>query len=95
MDEEAAALLKRIMAAQHAIQSAVAYEMTRPDRQRATEPKHLRVGINSAMVECAALGKLLIDKGIITEREYLTAMAEAYEAEQRSYEERHAPLKFG
>jgi len=80
---------ERMLAAQHAIQSGVAFEMSRPDRARATEPKHLRVGINTALLEISGVAKLLIDKGVISEEEYFKAMAEAYEAEARDYEKRN------
>jgi len=54
----------------------------------ATSPKHLRVGVNSAMVEHTALVKLLVEKGILTEEEYITSQADAMEAEVALYEER-------
>ena len=56
-------------AAAHAMQTGVAFLMERGDK--ATEPKHLRVGINSAMVEHAALVRLLISKGVITDEDDL------------------------
>lgn len=34
------------------------------------EPKHLRVGINSAMSDAGALASLLIEKGLFTADEY-------------------------
>lgn len=55
--------------AAHAMQTGVAVEMNY--RPESTSPKHLRTGINSAMVSHAALAKLLADKGFITEAEYL------------------------
>jgi hypothetical protein len=33
-------------------------------------PKHLRVGINSALVDNAALARLLVKKGVFTQEEY-------------------------
>jgi hypothetical protein len=53
----------------------------------ATEPKHLRVGVNSALVDSAALAELLIAKGLITEAEYLEAIAVGMEREARRYEQ--------
>jgi SOS response regulatory protein OraA/RecX len=53
-----------------------------------TEPKHLRTGLNMAMVEHAALARLLIAKGVITEEEYMQALAEGAEAEKQQYEDR-------
>ena len=55
-------------------------------RKSATEPKHLGVGINSAMVDHGALVKLLIDKGVITHAEYMKAIADAMEGEKSRYE---------
>ena len=81
--------VKRITNAQHAMQSGVAYEMELSNRHQATEPKHLRVGINNALVEVSALAKLFIDKGLISELEYLGALANAYEEEQHRYEKRN------
>lgn len=78
----------RYLAAAHAVQSGVATEMTLPHRQSATEPKHLRVGINAAMCDHAALVKLLIDKGVITSAEYTRAVADAMEDEKKRYENR-------
>lgn len=61
-----------------------------PDELKAAgaNPKHLRVGINAAMVEHSALTKLLIDKGIITEEEYLCALVQAAKAEKEMFEKR-------
>ena len=55
---------------------------------KATDPKHLRVGVNSAMCDHAALVRVLIAKGILTEDEYLEAVADEMEREQKRYEER-------
>lgn len=77
---------ERYLAAAHAMQSGVAMEMKTISGQRAADPKHLRAGINAAMVEHGALVKLLMDKGIITQEEYTKAIADGMEAEQRKYE---------
>ena len=77
---------ERYISAAHAMQSGVAAEMNLPGRMSATEPKHLRVGVNSAMVEHSALAQLLISKGVITEAEYLEAVAAAMEREVKAYE---------
>lgn len=50
------------------------------------DPKHLRVGVNSAMVTDKGLAELLIEKGIITKVEYFTAMRDAMKAEADEYE---------
>ena len=77
---------ERYMRAAHAMQSGVAMEMTIPDHSASIEPKHLRVGINSALADSSGLAKLLMNKGIITELEYVCAMADAMEAEQKRFE---------
>lgn len=70
----------------HAMQSGVAAEMTH--HPQPTEPKHLRTGINSSLVNSSALGKLLIDKGLITELEYVQAMRDGMAEEVQRYEQR-------
>lgn len=85
-EERIAAADTRYRAAAHAMQSGVAMEMNYPERASATEPKHLRVGVNSAMVNDVALATLLIEKGIITKPEYHEAVASAMEDEARRYE---------
>lgn len=76
----------RYAAAAHAMQSGVKSEMELGSRD--TEPKHLRVGVNSALVDSAALAALLIAKGVITEDEYLEAIAAGMEREVTTYETR-------
>jgi hypothetical protein len=82
--------LERYAAAAHAVQSGVAADMeTDPNArsQGATTPKHLRTGLNNVMSDHASLAKLLIDKGVITEAEYLDAIADGIEREQARYEQ--------
>jgi len=66
------------------MQSGVAAKMSYDGND--TTPKHLRVGVNSAMVEHTALTRLLIDKGVITEQEWYSALADAMEREKAIYE---------
>ena len=80
---------KRYNAAAHAMQSGVAFEMS-AGVSKETEPKHLRVGVNSAMVDSAALAGLLIAKGLFTLEEYEKAIADQMEAEAESYRKRIA-----
>ncbi len=80
-------MLQRYYAAVHAMQSGVAYEMN--SDPRATEPKHLRVGVNTALRNQASLTELLISKGIITEDELMKALALGMEKEQALFENRH------
>jgi len=72
------------MLAAHAMQSGVAAKMGYDKSE--TDPKHLRVGINSAMRDQASLVRLLIDKGVIEETEYEKAIADGMEEEVRGYE---------
>lgn len=76
----------RYLAALHAMQTGVAIEQARGSRDG--EPKHLRVGINSAKVEMGALAALLIEKGVFTLDEYTAALADAMETEVAAYEQR-------
>ena len=75
--------------AAHGMQSAVAYEMNK--NSGPTEPKHLRVGVNSAMTDHAALAFLLIAKGLITEEEYLEALRLAMNHELARYQKHLDP----
>lgn len=71
----------------HAMQSGVATEMHLPYTKQ-TEPKHLRVGVNSAFVDISALAGLLMRKGVITELEYVQAIRDGMKAEVERYEQR-------
>jgi hypothetical protein len=53
-----------------------------------TSPKHLRVGVNSSLINSSALAQVLMEKGIITELEYVTKLATFAEADVHSYEQR-------
>lgn len=78
---------ERYRAAAHAVQSGVAVELNN-GITKAAEPKHLRVGIDTAHADLGSLARLLIAKGVISEDEYLSALADGMEAEQKSYEQR-------
>ena len=79
---------ERYIAAAHAVQSGVKFDMeTDAHSQGATRPKDLRVGVNNAMTDHGSLAKLLVDKGVITEAEYLEAIAAGMEREQARYEQ--------
>ena len=69
----------------HAMQSGVAMKMNYDSSE--TTPKHLRVGVNSAMVETGALAKLLMEKGVFTEEEYYQALVEVMQNEVNLYRE--------
>lgn len=69
----------------HRVQSAIAFLMEQPQRLPQVEPKHLRVGVNSALLECSAMARLLFRKGLITSDEYFDTLIEAWEQEVDSY----------
>lgn len=66
----------------HAIQSGIEYDKNEFER----EHKHLRLGINTAHTDHAALVSLLMRKGVITEDEYWDALLESLEREVERYE---------
>ena len=87
MDEQRRRKLRqRYEAALHAVQTGVAAWMQVDPSE--IEPKHLRVGVNSALLDSAALVKLFIAKGVFTEEEYAEALVEAVEGEVRRYQEK-------
>lgn len=75
----------RYLALAHALQTGVAYKMEKDASD--TAPKHLRVGVNMALVQHSALVLLLMKKGVITEDEYWDAQIEALEREVQSYQQ--------
>jgi hypothetical protein len=87
-------LKQRYLAAMHAMQTGVMMLLDRdapgwrdglvPDRHEAS-PKHLRVGVNSALLDSGALQKVLIDKGLITAEEFLAALCELVDGDVESY----------
>lgn len=68
----------------HAMQTGVEYLRQYDDTQ--TDPKHMKVGVNSSLVSCGALVKLLMDKGLITEQEYWDTLVRATREEVHTYE---------
>ena len=79
-------LWRRYEAASHAMQSGVAAMLALGHDQ--ANPKHLRTGVNAAMVEHGAMVELLIAKGVFSREEFFSALADKMEAEARSYEKR-------
>jgi hypothetical protein len=75
---------EKYLALMHAVQSGVAAKMDYDYGD--TSLKHLRVGVNSAMIETAALAKLMLDRGLFTEEEYLDALIDRAQAEVEMYE---------
>ncbi len=76
----------------HRVQSAIALLEGRREafgeRYAEAEPKHLRVGVNSALVSTSALARLMFRKGLMTAVEYYDTLIEAWEQEVDSYRER-------
>lgn len=68
----------------HALQSGV--KAAQEAKIDVDDFKHLRVGVNMAMIERAAIVQLLLQKGIITQEEYETALLEWLEKEVAGYE---------
>lgn len=81
---------ERYVAAAHAVQSGIAAQIGDGSEKSlllaAANPKHLRTGLNLAMVEHAALVGLLVSKGIITAAEYAKALADETEREKERME---------
>lgn len=80
-------------AAMHAVQTGVAMEMRKEQEEHGDDwhqrhHKHLRVGINSAMCESAALIRLLVDKGITTYEEWQGYLEDEVNREVERYRER-------
>ncbi len=67
----------------HAMQTGV--EMMMQKGHKETLPKHLRVGVNSAMIDSAAVASLLIEKGVFTEEEYYERLGDFAERDAASY----------
>lgn len=87
-------VLKRYQAALHAMQTAVKLLMTREDPESDVfgiaktgecAPKHLRVGVNSALASAEGIGQLLVRKGVITDAELQEAITAAVEDRVRQY----------
>jgi hypothetical protein len=84
-NEELVAAQKRYFQLMHAMQSGVALHMQRDPKE--TDPKHLRVGINSSLISNGALVQLLIEKGVITDLEFWEKLNEFVERDVKKYEE--------
>jgi hypothetical protein len=80
-----AELRRRYERACHAMQTGVAMKMNYHEQEAA--PKHLRTGINSAMVETSVLTQFLLEKGIITEQEFWAKMCSQMETEVAMYKQ--------
>lgn len=85
MDDEGtiAKTTERYERAAHRVQTAIAFNPDRPHDQY----KDLRTGLDLRAADAGGLAKLLIDKGIFTLEEYLSAVADAAEREAEQKED--------
>src|ERR1700677_3493094 len=93
---------ERYMKLAHAVQTGVAMTLAidHPEvadinsNQNLREHKHLRTGIDTSKSDHGALVKLLIEKGIFTQDEYLDALLIMIQQEKEAYE-RKLSVHFG
>lgn len=83
----------------HAVQTAVMHRIgtfkpTLGHSEHDASPKHLRVGVNSAMASHGALAFLLLKKGLFTQEEYAEEVRLAMNDELAQYEEEFPNIKF-
>lgn len=81
---------ERYERAAHRVQTAIGAVPEHPNQT----PKHMRTGIDMSKSDLGGLAKLLIDKGIFTLEEYLTALADQAEIEADRYED-ELSVRFG
>lgn len=79
--------------AQHSMQCAVGYEID-VNKNHASMPKHLRTGVNSALVEGGAVAALLIEKGVFTLAEYEEALRLGMNEEVARYQALYPNITF-
>lgn len=84
MNKELEEIYEEYHSLSHAMQTGVAYQMDKT--KGPTEPKHLRVGVNSALVSHSALVHILIDKGVFTELDYAKSLRNEMKKEVERYE---------
>jgi hypothetical protein len=80
--------------AAHGVQSAIAHEMNLPTKSKATDPKHMRVGIDMSKADQLGLVELLIAKGVFTAEEYIEYMRLSANEELAMRNDEHAPISF-
>lgn len=73
---------ERYSIAAHRVQTALAFM----DGDSRMTPKHMRTGIDMTKSDMGGLANLLIQKGVFTLEEYLTAIADQAEIEADTYE---------
>jgi hypothetical protein len=79
---EVEALWDRYRALAHAMQSGVEFYQDKTDQT----PKHLRVGVNMALVDSSALAMVLMRKGLLTPAELIESLISKLEQEVAQYE---------
>lgn len=89
---EIARVFAEYQALLHGVQTGIGYRLEHD--KRLADPKHLRTGIDSAMVSDAAIVKLLIDKGVFTELEFVTALRDKAQ-EEVARNEAELQVRFG
>lgn len=86
-DEREAEATREYLALAHALQSGVQAEMAARLNDAST-PKHLRVGVDSALVQSSVIVQLLIDLGLITRADWAERLRDGMRAEVERYEQR-------
>lgn len=81
---------ERYTRAAYRVQTAIAFN---PDRPR-DQYKDLRTGLDLRAADAGGLATLLISKGLITEKEYLEAIADAAEREA-THKENELSVRYG
>lgn len=76
----------RYTAAGHRIQTSIGTLILLDPKYRAVEPKHMRTGLDLSKSDMCGLARLLIEKGLFTEDEYIEALTKAAEDEADRYE---------
>ena len=88
--------IEEYAAAAHTMQTGVGFELAQEYPHLSDEAlkviKHLRVGINSAMVEHAALVHVLVSRGVMSLAEYETELVSQMQQEVERYEKRLAEV---
>lgn len=72
--------------AAHRVQTAIAALLGHDPDFQGAQPKHLRVGIDLSKSDMGGLARLLIEKGVFTEAEYIAAITASAEQEADEYE---------
>lgn len=86
-DEELEKLRQEHIVLSHAMQAGVAF-CQKNNFTDECSAKHLRVGLNVTMSDQGGLVALLVQKGVITEKEYFETIVETMRQEVAAYEKR-------